>query len=272
MKQLREKVASYDCRSNLGFFDMEPLVQEVHNLRGQLQAAQEEIVKYRAIAEPPANYFQKGGAFTLAVDLAVAETVTKCHVSRNQVPLLFIIFARFFRVQLPKHKRKVPYKKIAGKMNYIERELLYIPGKFHVKEVCATLNMAHKLQIGVELLDHGDSKYCYIADGAESLQSEWLAQLLSRRDESTGKLHVTALDLSLLHSKTSEAQAAACRESIKLVAELVKDVGITDEVSPAILNVDLACGSGSQGSATLARRVRCRRRSHLRPPCDHKHI
>mgnify|MGYP007071524332 CR=1 FL=1 len=28
----------------------------------------------------------------------------------------------------------------------------YVPGKTHVKEVCAVLNQAHKLQIGVQLL------------------------------------------------------------------------------------------------------------------------
>ena len=230
------KVASYDCRNNLGFFDMEPLVDEVHSLREQLAAARAEMAKLKAVVEPPPSYFKREGVFTLEVDLCIAEALTKAHVSRNQVPLLFIIFARFFRVKLPTHRMKVPYKKVDKKMTYIERELYYVPGKTHVKEVLATLNQAHKLQMGVELLEHGDGSYCYIADGAESLQSEWLGQLLSRRDAATGKLHVMALDLSLLHSKTSEAQAAATKHSLKLIAELLNDLGITDEVRPAILN------------------------------------
>ena len=41
--------------------------------------------------------------------------------------------------------------------------------------------------MGVQLLETEDDSYCYVADGAESLQSEWLAQLLSRRD-ANGKL------------------------------------------------------------------------------------
>ena len=74
-----------------------------------------------------------------------------------------------------------------------------------MKELGATLNAAHKLQIGVQLLETPGVPYTYISDGAESLQSEWLAQLLSMHD-ADGHLKCTALDLSLLHSKTSEAQ------------------------------------------------------------------
>jgi len=33
----------------------------------------------------------------------------------------------------------------------------------------------HKLQIGSELLEAGDATYCYIADGGESLQIDYLA-------------------------------------------------------------------------------------------------
>ena len=256
--ELRKKVAQYDCRNNLGFFDMEPLIEEGKDLREQLQVAKEETARLKAIAEPPPSFFKKAGAFTLAVDLAIGEALSKAHVSRNQVPLLFMIFARFFRVKLPTHMMKVPHKKINGRMTYIEREMQYIPGRTHVKAVCATLNQAHKLQMGVELLENIDSKYCYIADGAESLQSEWLCQLLSRRDPATGQLHVTSLDLSLLHSKTSEAQAAAFKESLKLIAELLKDMGITDEVSPRILNFRPASSMNDRAAAArkAARLVR----------------
>eukprot|EP00965_Chrysotila_dentata_P095436 3154565-Pleurochrysis_carterae.AAC.1 len=35
-------------------------------------------------------------------------------------------------------------------MTYIEKELQYISGTMHVKEVCALLNQAHKLQVGTQ--------------------------------------------------------------------------------------------------------------------------
>lgn len=156
-------------------------------------------------------------------------------MSRNQVPLLFIIFERFFRIKMPSRKIKVPYKRVDGKMTFVERDVKYIPGRTHVQEVCATLNQAHKLQIGVQLLETEGESYCYTADGAESLQSEWLSQLLSHRDMN-GKLQVTALDLSLLHGKTAEAQKAAFMESLRHVAETCRDVGVTDDLSPRLLS------------------------------------
>eukprot|EP00965_Chrysotila_dentata_P171727 5666725-Pleurochrysis_carterae.AAC.2 len=50
-------------------------------------------------------------------------------------------------------------------MMHVEKELLYTPGKTHVKEVCATLKQAHKLQVSTQLLE-ADDGYCYISDGA----------------------------------------------------------------------------------------------------------
>eukprot|EP00965_Chrysotila_dentata_P130426 4312344-Pleurochrysis_carterae.AAC.1 len=85
-------------------------------------------------------------------------------------------------------------------MTQVEKELLYIPGKTQVKEVCATLNQAHNLQIGTQLLE-ADDGYCYISDGAESLQTEYLAQLLSRRDADGNPKAMTALDLAMLRSR-----------------------------------------------------------------------
>eukprot|EP00965_Chrysotila_dentata_P061865 2049639-Pleurochrysis_carterae.AAC.1 len=84
-------------------------------------------------------------------------------------------------------------------MTHVEKELLYVPGKTHVKEICATLNQAHKLQVSTQLIKD-DYGYCYISNGAESLQTEQLAQLLSRRD-TDGNLKATALDLTMLQSK-----------------------------------------------------------------------
>ena len=189
VKELQTKVSTYDARSNLKFFEVEPLTESVELLRQELEAQKAATAKYKAIAEPDRTYFQKGG-FTLAVDLAVAECMCKALVSRNQVPLLFIIFARFFQITIPTHKMMVPHKKIEGKMTYIERALTYLPGKTHVKEVAATLNQAHKLQMGVQLLESAEG-YAYISDGAESLQSEYLSQLLSKRD-ANGKVIITS--------------------------------------------------------------------------------
>ena len=178
-------------------------------------------------------YFHTGG-FTLAVDLVIAECVSKAHVSRNQVPLLFIIFERFFCIKIPSRKIKMPFKKVDGKMTFSERDVKYIPGRTHVQEVCATLNQAHKLQIGVQLLETEGESYCYTADGAETLQSERLAQLLSHRDVN-GKLQVTALDLSLLHCKNAQAQQAAYIQSLRHIAETCREVGITEDLSPRLL-------------------------------------
>ena len=208
---------------------------DVSDLREQLRHAQAETQRLRDIVEPPSTYFKRGNGFTLEVDLAIAEAITKANVSRNKVSLLFRIFARFFRIKLPSRKMLVPHKMLQGTMQFIEREIAFIPGRTHVQEVCAVLYKAHQLQIGFELLESAEVERCYISDGAESLQSEWLCQLLSRRDPNSGELKVSALDLSELHCKTAEAQHAAFKESLKAMAELLRDVGITDDLSPAIL-------------------------------------
>ena len=181
-EDLQATLAQHHSRSNMGFAELEPLVEENEALRTKLAEARAEAAKYCAVAEPDKSHFKTQRAFSLAVDLAVAECLTRANVSRNKVPELFLVFARFFGIKLPTHTRKVPLKKVNGKMTFVERELLYVPGRTHVKEVCATLNQVHKLQIGSELLEAGDTKYCYIADGGESLQIDYLAQLLSRRD------------------------------------------------------------------------------------------
>jgi len=181
-KELQAKLEQNHSRSNTGFAELEPLIAKNEALRTQVAEARAEAAKYRPVAEPDKIRFKTKGAFSLGVDLAIAECLTRANVSRNKVSELFVTFAHFFGVKLPMHKRKVPLKKVNGKMTYVERELLYVPGRTHVKEVCATLNRVHKLQIGSELLETGDTKYCYIADGGELLQIDYLAQLLSRRD------------------------------------------------------------------------------------------
>eukprot|EP00965_Chrysotila_dentata_P106165 3506464-Pleurochrysis_carterae.AAC.1 len=56
-----------------------------------------EITELKGITELGKKYFHDDG-FTLAVDLAIAKAITTAHVSRNQVPALFLIFARFFQI------------------------------------------------------------------------------------------------------------------------------------------------------------------------------
>jgi len=104
---------------------------DVSDLREQLRHAQK-TQRLRDIVESPSTFFKRGTGFTLEVDLAIAEAITKANVSRNKVSLLFRIFARFFRIKLPSRKLHVPHKMLQGTMQYIEREIAFIPGRTHV--------------------------------------------------------------------------------------------------------------------------------------------
>ena len=222
-------VRSYHISFSTGSFASADVVSD---LREQLRHAQAETQRWRDIVQSPSTFFKRGTGFTLEVDLVIAEAITKANVSRTKVSLLFKIFACFFRFKLPSSKLQVPHKMLQGKMQFIEREIAFIPGGTHVQEVCVVLYKAHQLQIGLELLESAEAERCYIADGAESLQSEWLCQLLSRRDPNSGELKVTALDLSELHSKTAEAQHAAFKESLKAVAEVLRDIAVLPMIFP----------------------------------------
>ena len=72
---------------------------------------------------------------------------------------------------------------------------------------------------------------------------------------------MTALDVSELHSKTTEAQMAAFKESLKQVTELLRDVGIIYDVSSTILTFQ-PTSSMNDSAATLARTA-----ARLRPLC-----
>jgi len=270
-EDLQAKIAAYDMRANRRFYDIEPIAEENALLREQLAEAR--AAKYKGIAEPDASYFRNGGGYTLEHDLAIAECVTKARVSRNQVSRLFSIFGRFYRIKLPTHVQRVPHKKVAGKMTYVERTLLYVGGKTHVKEVCAVLNQAHKLQVGVQLLESPNDSYCYISDGAESLQTDYLAQLLSHRDAS-GKLQTIALDLSTLHGKSSEAQCAAFRESMRAVAEICRDLKVTTAVEPMLLNFTPSSSMNDRAAPArkAARLVRGVAEGEDDPTCAHHGI
>eukprot|EP00965_Chrysotila_dentata_P076995 2542046-Pleurochrysis_carterae.AAC.1 len=81
------------------------MAAEIEELKAENQQLRNEITELKGITEPRKKYFHDD-SFTLAVDLAIAEAIATAHVSRNQVPPLFLIFARFFRIKLPTHRRK----------------------------------------------------------------------------------------------------------------------------------------------------------------------
>jgi hypothetical protein len=83
--------------------------------------------------------------------------------------------------------------------------------------------------MGEWLLQHIESdetSCCYLADGAESQQVDYLGQLLSRRVN--GKLEIKALSLDALKGKSADDQAAAFRSSIEEMSELMLKAGLVD--------------------------------------------
>jgi hypothetical protein len=199
----------------------------------------EEAAKFKAIAEPHHTYFKqqtKSHAFTAAVDLTIIEALC-LGVARNKVSALFNVFARFFRIKVPGHEIKVPDKWVGGVRQSVKRYLLYLPGATHVKEMAGVMKQLHKLQVGQWLLDYMESdtetSCCYIADGAESQQRDFLAQMLARRIN--GKLELMPLALDQLKGKSAEAQAAAFRESIEEVVVLMEKAGMADKRAADLL-------------------------------------
>eukprot|EP00965_Chrysotila_dentata_P157947 5218533-Pleurochrysis_carterae.AAC.1 len=85
------------------------MAAEIEELNAENQRLRDKNTEHKGITEPGKDYFRRDG-FTLAVDRAIAEAITTAHVSRNQVPALFLTFVRFFRIKLPTHRRKVPHK------------------------------------------------------------------------------------------------------------------------------------------------------------------
>eukprot|EP00965_Chrysotila_dentata_P082956 2736779-Pleurochrysis_carterae.AAC.1 len=81
------------------------MAAEIEELKAENQWLRDEITELKGITEPDNKYFHDNG-FTPAVDLAIAEAIATANVSRNQVPALFLVFARFFRIKLPTHRRK----------------------------------------------------------------------------------------------------------------------------------------------------------------------
>ena len=158
-------------------------------------------------------------------------------VSRGKVPMLFKVFARFFGAKIPvREKKKVPGPWVDGKRTTVERDLLYLPGATHVKEMAAVMNEINKLQIGEWMLDYlnsDETSCCYIADGAESQQIDYLGQLLTRRVN--GKIEIMALSLDALGGKTAVDQAAAFDASLEDVASMMLAAGLVDEKGANLL-------------------------------------
>jgi hypothetical protein len=208
--------------------DYHALQAELTRTRLDLEAQKMETAKYKAIAEPPKEYFFKSGHFSAPVDLACLQTL-QLGVTRSKAPALFLVFARLFRITLPSREKKVPGPWVDGKRTTQVRIKLYVPGTTHLKHVAGMMYELNKLQVGqwlVEYLESDETSCCYLADGAESDQVEKLGQALARRIN--GKLELKALDLNAISSKTGEAQAAAFTDSIEAVAELMERAGMVD--------------------------------------------
>ena len=252
-KVLRRKLESYEARSNRRFFEVDPLSEENERLRRELKeqsgelrtalaaaarveelaatkvalrkelaAKEEERARLSAVAEPVQQRFFKSGHFTAAVDLAIISAL-QLGVSRGKVPNLFMIFARLFGIKPPGRPKQVPGKWVEGKRTTVERYVLYFPGETHVQDVAGVMYQLNKLQVGEWLVEHVESdetSCCYLADGAESQQIDYLGTLLARRVD--GELQIRALDLAKLGGKTAEAQAAAFRHSMAEVVELME--------------------------------------------------
>ena len=98
-------------------------------------------------------------------------------MARNKVPQLFYLFARFFEIAIPSRQKKVPGPWVDGSRTTVMRDCFYLPGKSHVKEMAAVMNQLNKLHIGEWLVQHiesDESSCCYLADGAESQQVDYL--------------------------------------------------------------------------------------------------
>ena len=212
-----------------------------------------ELAKYKAVAVPSKTRFLKSGAFTSEVDLAIIRAL-QLGVSRGKMPALFLIFARIFDVTLPGRSKKVPGPHVDGKRTTVTRHVLYTPGATHVKHVAGMMYQLNKLLVGewlVEHLESDETSCCYLADGAESQQVDYLGQLLARRV--AGKLEIRALDLAALDDKTADAQAAAFRASLHEVAALMEKAGKADARAADLIRKFLpTCSMNDRASTARA--------------------
>lgn len=204
-------------------------------VEAKLKSETELRQKFQQIAEPPLQYFFHGGSYSIEHDLAGLEAITSCHVSAGRVQMLFFIFARFFRIQLPTFTRKVPCKRTADGSTTAQRELYRIGGITHFKEVSAVAGEAHKFQLGEWILSDADANYCYIADGANSLQQEMHAHLLSRRSKKNGKLESMAVSVNAVNDKTAEGQKAGFKQAMASINEAMQELADLNLLDPDMM-------------------------------------
>ena len=135
-------------------------------------------------------------------------------------PALFVLFADFYGIKIPSRRKKVlTGTDSEGQRTYEVKDVLFIPGKTHMKELPAIGGELHKMQVGEWLLEDPEASYCYVADGANSQQKEILAQLLYRRNQETGKLESMAMSIDEITDKTADGQQKKFIASLEAIAE-----------------------------------------------------
>mgnify|MGYP007048824905 CR=1 FL=1 len=73
-------------------------------------------------------------------------------VTANVAPALFVTFAEFYGIKLPSRQKKVlTGTAVDGTRMYEVKEVLFIPGRTHMKELPAIGGELHKMQVGAWL-------------------------------------------------------------------------------------------------------------------------
>ena len=283
VKELEQKVSSYNMKANHKFYEIDPIAEESEMLRRKIEAqaaesrrqvdevaahhvealevvqrqlkqAQQEAAELKAIVKPTKQRFFQSGHFSSEVDLAIIRAL-QLGVSRRKVPNLFLIFARLFGITIPGRMKKVPGPHVNGERTTVKKYVLYSPGATHVKHVSGMMYQLNKLQVGEWLNEHIESEEetscCYLADAAESQQVDYLGQLLARRV--AGKIEIKALDLAALKGKTADDQAEAFRASLFEVAALMEKAGMVDARAAELIRKFLpTCSMNDRASPARA--------------------
>ena len=111
MKELREKVASYEVRSNRKFFDVEPLAEENAALREEIAARDARIAELNLIVNPPPSLFYSSrtkedgsllGGRRCSDDWELLSLgMSTLMISPNNMKATVEAVARFFKLNLP---------------------------------------------------------------------------------------------------------------------------------------------------------------------------
>lgn len=217
-------------------------------LRSQatLLAANSEIQKLQAVAEPPESKFYAKGQYTPEVFYLYLELCAANDIAASKVPGLVVRFAKFFGVALPTYRRKVK-----GEM----RQLTRVPGVTYSKSVLAIGGELHKVQVAEWMLEDAAGDYCYIADEAGFLQRSFFAHIYSRRNMATGKLESRLISMHQASSKSAEAQHSAYRSAMAAIADAwseADELGLLDAGAAACDEPEGGSGSGEARSGAGA--------------------